>query len=145
VAAAEQTAGGVHTSQGAGSDGDDVGPASPRTTTDATEDNGAGHTQTSNVTGGSDVAQEGAQESTGASGDGGVVVHDEWLREQEQQVDELFEKEVAALLPTQVCFWLWPCFSDCAPPVGAVGIAIVVDAYILSHLGSSCAPVCSGG
>jgi hypothetical protein len=49
-----------------------------------------------------DVAFEG-----GGSGDE-IVIHDEWAREQEEEVDELFEKEMATLLPPavrlQVCF-----------------------------------------
>lgn len=35
-------------------------------------------------------------------GEGEVVLHDEWVRDAEAEVDEQFEKELAAVLPPQV-------------------------------------------
>jgi hypothetical protein len=35
-------------------------------------------------------------------GEGEVVLHDEWLRDAEPELDEQFEKELAAVLPSQV-------------------------------------------
>ena len=52
----------------------------------------------------SSLAHSGGE--TEGMAEGAVVLHDEWL--QEQEVDEVFEKELAAVLPTQVqlnLFW----------------------------------------
>lgn len=51
-------------------------------------------------TGASSMAQS-VGDGEGDVAEGAVVLHDEWL--QEQEVDEVFEKELAAVLPAQVC------------------------------------------
>ena len=45
---------------------------------------------------------DGNDEDLEGLGEDDVVVHDEWVRVQEEEVDEVFEKEMAALLPPAV-------------------------------------------
>jgi hypothetical protein len=51
-----------------------------------------------------------------------VVLHDDWMLEHEKQVDELFEKEIAAMLPPQaralsflrsICMDMGTCRKTC--------------------------------